>query len=178
VFSLIGDTMASPPPSPDRPVVILAVTRSTGSSRDEMLTTIRALRQEGIHIRLLTTCVSEDGESLSRLATELGVDFIAPATWQGVVDEFKSSSLVVTNRLHCVIFAFFANVPVVPLRNREKVAGLSRDAGFSRSIGSISELTPEKALECIGNAATIHGEMRRYLAKVRTLLTAPWNHGN
>lgn len=175
VFSLLGDTLSPPPTPPEQPLILLAVTRSTGSGREELIATVRALKESGLQVKLLTTCVSEDGESLAQIASQLDVDYVAPATWQGVVTEFRTSSLVVTNRLHCVIFSFFANVPVAPLRNREKVAGIAGDAGLTHSITAISELTPENANQCIRNSGIIRQEMLRYLGKVQSLLTAPWN---
>ena len=154
--------------------VVLAVTEAENSSRHELEATICSLTAAGMRVRLLTTCECEDGAHLAELSRNLGIDFIAPATWQEVVEEFKAASVVVTNRLHCMVFSFFAGVPVVPLRNREKVAGICRDAGLTSWVDRIVEFTPEKAVECSAVGAATLAEMAAYREQVRKLAMGPW----
>ena len=172
VFSLASREIAGPPPT--EALVILAVTQAENSSRDELVTAIHRLTAGGIRVRLLTTCECEDGPVLSELSRTLGIDFVAPATWQETVEEFRSASLVVTNRLHCMVFSFFAGVPVVPLRNREKVTGICTDAGLTRWVDSIGALTPELALACIADREWTLEKMRAYREKVSQLPMGPW----
>lgn len=145
---------------------MLAVTTGKGSRIPDLLAAIRALQAGGFRVRLLTTCEREDGEDLRRLGNELGVEALAPATWQETVSEFKSSALVVTNRLHCMIFTLFADVPLVPLLNREKVVGIHHDAELPYAVNHAAELTPAKVKQCLGDAPRIRGKMAAYLAKV------------
>jgi polysaccharide pyruvyl transferase WcaK-like protein len=101
------------------------------------------------------------------LSRTLGVEFLAPATWQEVVSEFKSCAMVVTNRLHCMIFTFFADVPLVPLLNREKVVGVFRDAELPHALNHAAELTPARVAEFLRDEGRIRGQMGAYLEKVR-----------
>lgn len=148
----------------DEVIVTIAVTEEKdGSKTEDMIDAIKRLKDKGIVVRLLTTCEEEDGASLGELSVKLGVESINPATWQEVVAEFRKSTLVVTNRLHCMIFTFFADVPVIPLINREKVHGVCGDAGLDCHIRHLNELTAEKVSEYKNRSAEIRGTMRRYL---------------
>jgi hypothetical protein len=168
VFSLAGQVDRSPAPGlGNETIVTLAVTEAEASRPAEFAATIRGLTGAGVTVRLLSTCEQEDGPTMSELSRTLGVEFICPATWQDVVAEFKRSSVVVTNRLHCMIFTFFADVPVVPLVDREKVLGVCRDAGLRHSIRNIGELTPERVGKIIADSGSIRSTMSNYLEKVR-----------
>ena len=168
VFSLadLAESLPSPPSTDDN-VVMIAVTEADGSRGGELLVTIKSLIAEGFRVRLLTTCEKEDARDMRMLSQTLGIDFLTPATWQEVVTEFRSAALVVTNRLHCMIFSFFADVPLLPLLNREKVLGVTRDAELPQSLSHIRELTPDKLLECSNAREHIQSKMRNYLEKVR-----------
>ncbi|MEY3898459.1 MAG: hypothetical protein RLZZ214_3981 [Verrucomicrobiota bacterium] len=166
VFSL-ADVAADLPPAPREEAVMIALTAGDGSRVADLLPMIRNLQAGGYLVRLLTTCEREDGKDLQMLSKTLGVEFLAPATWQEVVSEFKSSAIVVTNRLHCMIFTFFADVPLVPLLNREKVVGVFRDAELPHALNHAAELTPAKVAECLRDETHIRHQMRAYLEKVR-----------
>jgi polysaccharide pyruvyl transferase WcaK-like protein len=167
VFSLADEALPLPPaPGRNADAVMLAVTTGNGSRLPDLTATIRALQGAGFRVRLLTTCEREDGEDLRRLGRELGVEALAPATWQETVSEFKSSAMVVTNRLHCMIFTLFADVPLVPLLNREKVVGIHHDAELPHALRHSAELTPAKVRECLGDAGLIRAKMSVYLEKV------------
>jgi polysaccharide pyruvyl transferase WcaK-like protein len=167
VFSLMDQAVNLPPaPRPDADAVMLAVTEGDGSRGADLLPVIENLLAAGYRVRLLTTCEREDTKDLRMLSRTLGVEFLAPATWQEVVSEFKASSMVVTNRLHCMIFTFFAGVPLVPLLNREKVVGVFRDAELPHALDHAAGLTPAKVAECLRDEGQIRGKMAAYLEKV------------
>lgn len=151
----------------DHRVVIIAVADANGSRYEDLLVAIKRLVAGGYRVRLLTTCESEDGRDMSRLSRTLGVEFLAPSTWQEVVNEFRSAELVVTNRLHCMIFAFLADVLLLPLLNREKVIGVFKDADLPHSLTHTTELTPEKVAICTKDKELIHRKMVAYMEKVR-----------
>ncbi|NJM36392.1 MAG: hypothetical protein HC845_00110 [Akkermansiaceae bacterium] len=70
-----------------------------------------------------------------------------------------------------MIFTFFADVPVIPLVDREKVLGVCLDANLEHSIQHINELTRGKVMEWVSADAAIRATMRSYLKKVRNLKT-------
>lgn len=167
VFSLAGMTSDLPAVQQDGKVVMIAVTEANGSRYRDLLGTIKSLIAGGYRVRLLTSCEREDGRDMLMLSRTLGVEYVAPLTWQDVVTEFRSAALVVTNRLHCMIFAFFADAPLIPLLNREKVGGVFRDTGLPYALSHASELTPEKVAEWTKDGERIRCKMRTYLEKVR-----------
>lgn len=170
VFSL-ADLAVDLPPSPRTaaPAVMIAHTEGAGSRFADLLPAIKGLLAGGHRVRLLTTCEREDARDMLLLSQEYGLEYLAPATWQEVVSEFKSSSMVITNRLHCMIFTFFADVPLVPLLNREKVLGVFKDAELPHALHSAAELTPAKIEECLRDERRIRDKMGAYLEKVRSM---------
>lgn len=168
---LLADSVASvaAPERGNDNVVIIATTEADGSRGGELLSTIKTLIAGGYRVRLLTTCEKEDARDMLMLSRTLGIDYLTPSTWQEAVAEFRSAALVVTNRLHCMIFTFFADVPLLPLLNREKVLGVFRDAELPHSIANVGNLTPAKVAESVNDSEHILGKMRTYLERVREL---------
>ncbi len=174
VFSLadVAATLPAARPEEDK-CVMLAITTGDGARYQDVATATKALLAAGHRVRLLTTCDREDGDEIRRLGELLGIEHLSPPNWQEVVSEFRSSSLVVTNRLHCMIFTFFAGVPLLPLVNREKIIGISRDAELPHTLKDVKDLTPEIVATCQHNQETILAKMRGYLEKVKSSKTSP-----
>ena len=173
VFALADIGAAVQPARPADGAVTLALTTGEGSRRADMQRMIEGLLAAGRRVRLLTTCEREDGADMQALSNSLGVEYLAPMTWQETVAEFKASALVVTNRLHCMIFTLFADVPLLPMLNREKVTGITRDARLPHALQHAAELTPAKVETCLTDREAILVPMRRYLAEVRRKDLAP-----
>ena len=174
VFSLtdiVADLPAARPE--DDKCIMLAITTGNGARYQDVVTAAKALLAAGHKVRLLTTCDREDGEEIRRLGELLGIEHLAPPNWQEVVSEFRSSSLVITNRLHCMIFTFFAAVPLLPLVNREKIIGITRDASLPHSLKDVRMLTSEIVDECLNDKRNILDKMRTYLEAVRKLKPGP-----
>lgn len=157
---------------PDQ-AITLALTTGDGSRRAEVRAMIEGLLAAGHKVRFLTTCEREDGEDMQPISEALGVEYLKPQTWQEAVSGFQSSAMVVTNRLHCMIFTLFADVPLVPLLNREKVRGITRDAGLPHALERAADLTAAKADACLGDREAILSAMRNYLVEVGTKDLAP-----
>lgn len=98
----------------------------------------------GFKPALLSTCDIEDGPQQREIAERMGVEYMAPATWQDVVREMSSCSAIITNRLHGLILASFTRACVIPLIDRSKVRGVSRDALLPSSIERLGELTADQ----------------------------------
>lgn len=154
-------------------VITIALTEGDGSRRAEVHEMVRGLLEGGNRVRFLTTCEREDDADMRAISQDLGVDYLRPQSWQEAVAGFKASAMVVTNRLHCMIFTLFADVPLVPLVNREKVRGITRDAQLPHSLDRASELTAEKATAYLAESEVILSAMRNYLAEVREKPLAP-----
>ena len=169
VFSLADCVPRNPSleKSEDTILTIAVTEEKLGSTMEDLTDAIRRLKNQGIVVRLLTTCEEEDGRGLSKLGAMLEIDYIAPATWQEAVDELGKSTFVVTNRLHCMIFTFFADVPVVPLINREKVHGIFSDAGLDCHIMHLNELTLARVNDYKSRGNQIRVTMRGYLEKTQ-----------
>lgn len=174
VFSLASLAQDIVPASPTRNnSIVFAITRAPGSRENELKETLQRILQAGYQVKLLTTCESEDGDYLKRLSVDFDIPYLAPLSWRETVAEFKSDTLVITNRLHCTIFSFFAQVPVLPLANREKVRSLASDADLPYSIEKISDLSAE-TIQAIGEQRKqVSQKMAAYLEKSRHLKTSP-----
>lgn len=161
---LLGEVAAKLPPAenPDEKLITLAVTIGKGAKMTDLQQAIVSLQNKGYIVRLLTTCEREDAVEMVPLSQATGAEFVAPLSWQDVVMEFKRSALVVTNRLHCMIFTFFADVPLLPLLNREKVVGVRQDAKLTHAIQDVTELTAEKIAGCLQDRQRTLDEIRSY----------------
>ena len=173
VFSLAPLAQNIEPVADQTGSIIFAITRTLGSREEELKEALQRIIQAGYQVKLLTTCESEDGGYLKRLSAHFDIPYLAPLSWQEVVAEFKSSTLVVTNRLHCAIFSFFAQTPVLPLVNREKVRSLSNDANFPYSIEKLTDLSPQIIKVIRENKEQVLQKMAAYLEKSKHLKTSP-----
>lgn len=134
--------------------------------------TLRRLQAGTFSIDFLTTCETEDRPIQGPVASAHGSQLISPLTWQEAVSEMKASDVVITNRLHGLILASFAGVPVLPLTDRSKVLAVVEDANLPLQIPSLSSLTSEIIRECIDRRTEIVGKIAEYqvqaLAKRRS----------
>lgn len=172
---LLDEVASRLPPAenPEDNLITLAVTSGKGAKVQDIQACALALKQQGYKVRLLTTCEREDAVDLIPISKEIGVEYLAPLAWQDIVMEFKRSALVVTNRLHCMIFTFFADVPLLPLLNRDKVVGVHRDAKLTHAIRDIVELTPAKAAECLRDREKTVAEIRAYRKAATRNIVSP-----
>lgn len=143
VFSLVSEatprTVDPAGKAKTRPRVALAITKSPGSPATALETLARSLGAAGLDVFLFSTCEREDGDALRRLETGGAGRSVMPVTWQDAVAQIQSVDLVITNRLHCLIFGCLAGTPVVPILNREKMRGISHDIGLPVRIEQASD---------------------------------------
>lgn len=158
---------------PTNQTITFAITKTNSFEYNQFDLCISSLLNFGFRVNLVTTCESEDSTHLKLLSKKHKIPYIAPMTWQEVVAEFKSSSMVVSNRLHCIIFSFFSRVPAIPLNNRDKVTSLCRDASLPISIIKISDFTPEIAQQVIEKKNLILKSMDEYIQLTKQLQTSP-----
>jgi polysaccharide pyruvyl transferase WcaK-like protein len=77
----------------------------------------------------------------------------------------KASSVVISNRLHGLILASFADVPVLPFTDRSKVAAFARDTGVPHAIESLDRLNPDMLGAVIRDRETVLAALRRFKAE-------------
>jgi polysaccharide pyruvyl transferase WcaK-like protein len=117
--------------------ILVALTGGSANLRADLRPLVRDLCAEFAHVALFSTCDAVDGKAMRSVSEELGVPYHAPLTWKEAVAELKASALVITNRLHCLIFSLFAGVAVLPVTNRQKVAAIVRDAGILHGVSRL-----------------------------------------
>jgi polysaccharide pyruvyl transferase WcaK-like protein len=172
VYSLHGLADAIEPKAErDISRVILAVTGSKRHFAPDLRAAIKQLRGDGRHIALLTTCEFEDGYHCEAIAHEFGLTYHAPLDWQDAVAEMKSSSLVVTNRLHGLILGSLAGTPLLPVTNRSKAKAFVIDADMPYSLASITEINADVLDRC---QALKNQIVEKVLAYKTRMLNAPY----
>jgi polysaccharide pyruvyl transferase WcaK-like protein len=130
-----------PTPGRDPSRVLFVVTGNPRTLEPNLRAALRNVTASTKGISLLTTCEPEDGQIYERLSREFDIPWHAPTTWQDAVAELKASSLIVTNRLHCLILGSFAGTPVLPVADRTKSAAFVRDAEMRRYVHRVDALT-------------------------------------
>lgn len=172
VFSLAGEAEdVAPKPERDKDRVILSVTRA---EEDDIFAIATQFHENAKPICLLTTCWTEDERFFAPVAARLGIPYLAPDTWQDAVAELKASSLLITNRLHGIIFAALSRTPVLVVTNRQKTKAFAADAGLPISVSSISAATPEVVAECLLHRSRILDALQRHLAAAKRTTFSPF----
>jgi polysaccharide pyruvyl transferase WcaK-like protein len=115
-------------------------------------------------VELLTTCTVTDGAAFGQLAKELGIPFRAPATWQEVVGELRTASVVVSNRLHVLILGMFAQVALVPVTDRKKLEAFARDAAMPYLAARMDDVNLGLLEEAIADSAHVVERAQAYAA--------------
>lgn len=154
----------APMPDRDPARIILALAKGyDGEMRERSLHhLIDRLQVTGHEVELLTTCELEDKDVIEELAQQFALTIRAPMTWQEVVAELQQSSLVVTNRLHCLILGTFAECTLFPVADRKKAQAFVHDVGLGHHAMSIEEISTD-ALEAAMQARShILKRMRSY----------------
>lgn len=172
VFAL-GHIADKIPPMPHRDLcrVILIVTGS--SNRNRLQIVASGLLSAGIPIEFMTTSPPEDAEWFEELARRLGVPVRTPVSWQEAVGELKASSLIVTNRLHAMIFSCFGNTAILPISDRAKAGALAEDMGLIDVAHSIEEISPDRVRKAIANRELTIKIMHAYRAQSQNEMLAP-----
>lgn len=150
------------PAERSRPRVGLAIAGSREPNRAMFEGVLKSLRAGGVDPVLVTTCLPEDGEILESMAAALDLPLLQPLGWRDAVREFQALDLLLCNRLHGLVFAILGGTPIIPMVNREKVAGLARDAGLSRKVERLEQVTADAVKEWVREAEEVVIEMTRY----------------
>ena len=160
VFSLRGQATGIPPATGRDSSRILYVVKGQEPLLAEAL---KGLLDEGINVELLTTCHEEDRRVYEPLAARFGLVYHQPATWQEIVAEFKSCSLVVTNRLHGLILGSLAGAPLLPVTDRKKAWAFANDTEIPHSAERARNVTPQLINKAVSDRDLIRSKVDQYL---------------
>jgi polysaccharide pyruvyl transferase WcaK-like protein len=171
VFSMhdIADRIS---PSPQSRRVILSITGSSGSQQSELRQSLGAL-PPSLRPALMTTCESEDGALYQSLASEFGLEYLAPDSWMSAVGALKACDLLITNRLHGLIFATLAGTAVIPVTDRRKSKAFARDSQVPVTASSGGALTTELIGAGLQQAESIRERLATYKANALLLRRTP-----
>jgi polysaccharide pyruvyl transferase WcaK-like protein len=157
---LLSDLASNIKPQQDRDARrVLLVVKSEPRSISDVA---RRLIKNGVRIELITSCEPEDGSAYREIAKALSLNYHAPVTWQDVVSEMMSSQLIVTNRLHGLILASFAGVPIFPVCNRAKARAFSSDAAIDSKVNHLSELSAPAIFDAIARSEELINRVQLY----------------
>lgn len=171
VYSLQGLAKLIEPVAGRHPSrVILAF---TGQTSDDLESAVRTLCVGADTVALLTTCEAEDGAIMREVAAKCGVPFLAPLSWQETVAEMKASALVVTNRLHGLIFGSFTETPLLPLTDRRKTRAFADDARVPLRVESLPRLDRKFVDRTIGAREEILAAVGEYRDRAGQALRSP-----
>jgi hypothetical protein len=164
-----GGICAKPGRNTDR--IILCVTNTDVKSLCDLVKRMEPLGRE---FCLLTTCWNEDEAVYRKASSTLGAKYLAPMTWQEAVSEIKASSLLVTNRLHGLIFACLARSAALPITDRQKSRAFAADAAIPWSAASLAALSPTIMAECLSGSNRIVEAMDGYRLAALSRMLSPF----
>jgi polysaccharide pyruvyl transferase WcaK-like protein len=142
--------------------------------QEEILATaIERLLAQSVRIEFLSTCPQEDDRIFHSLAKRFSIPYHTPATWQGVIAEFRASSLIVTNRLHGLILGSIARVPLLPVTDRKKSLAFARDADMPHHVKAATDVTRDLLEKALSDKELVLRQMRTYQELCRAEPNSP-----
>ena len=112
---------------------------------------LEELLSRRVPVELITTCASEDGREVIRLARRYSIPYWMPRTWQEFCSELKSSSCLVTNRLHGAILGIISETPILLIKDSDKVKGFNMSHPELASEDAISNVSSDRIKYLIDN---------------------------
>lgn len=142
----------------------------------ELIETLKGLAGSAFKISLMTTCEIEDGRRLKAISRDFGLEYLAPITWEKAVAELKSSSLLVTNRLHGMILGSLAGAPLLVVTNREKAKSFVEDAQLPLSAQRIFDVTEDLLAKSLAQRQVLLDSVKTYLDRAGDRLRSPLDY--
>ncbi|MDB5525431.1 MAG: polysaccharide pyruvyl transferase family protein [Rhizobium sp.] len=160
-------------PDRDASRTLLIITGRRGSNEAPVRSLLTRLKNEVGPIELLSTSPPEDKELFTRLGAEFGVAVRMPGSWQEALAELKTSSVIVTNRLHALILGSFGDAALLPLTDRKKSEAFTRDAGLPYSAPNAEGVSVELINQVKADRGVILEKARAYRERSRGELFHP-----
>lgn len=161
-----------PAPNVEKDKIVLILTKDRSNLYKKLRNIIPHLLKD-FKVELLTTCERVDGQFCNKLSKEFSIPFHAPLTWQATVAQLKSSSLLISNRLHGVIFGMLAGIPILPLVNRPKVRAVVDDAKFEFYAKEVQEIAPDLIGKVMDNKDAVLATITHYLNRSEGKIAIP-----
>lgn len=159
-------------PSETRRRVVFSITGQTASLHADLREFVGALPSE-LCPALMTTCESEDGAVYQSVASELGIEYIAPDGWMRAISALKSTDLFVTNRLHGLIFGTLAGTAVLPVTDRRKSRAFADDSNVPVTANKAAEITSVLLETALAQSENIKAKLGVYKQKALRLPRSP-----
>lgn len=153
--------------------IVLVLTGSKGRNEAPLRALLHRIVGKVGRVELLSTCPPEDQALFGRLGADFDLPVRMPGTWQEAVAELKSSRLVVTNRLHALIFSSFGGTAILPVADRKKSGAFARDVGLQHIAQGIDALTSDLILDAAANRMLIAERLQAYRERSRGALSRP-----
>ncbi|MGB3167692.1 MAG: polysaccharide pyruvyl transferase family protein [Alteraurantiacibacter sp.] len=154
--------------------ILLVATEGTGRALEATLSAAVERLGDARPVELLTTCDPEDRPAFTAVAAKYGIAYRAPLTWQEMIAELKASSLVVTNRLHCLILGSIAECTLLPITDRQKSEAFARDSGVPHAIARLGDLDPARAQAVITDGAAQRSSVTAFRDTCRASTWSPF----
>lgn len=145
-----------------RILLVLTGSHSRVALRRSLGLVLERLQYHEKPVEMLTTCEIEDLDIYAELGKSFGVDVRVPMTWQETVSELKSTAIVVTDRLHCLILGTFAECTLFPVTDRKKAEAFVRDTNILHYCARIEDITCQQLDEAMANRADTLHKMQQY----------------
>lgn len=142
--------------------IVLSVTKNdrTNARESNRIIVEELLKNwDAENLELLTTTWTEDENELKALSEEYNIALRVPLTWQDLVSELASSSLVVTNRLHALILGSMSKTALLPVGDRKKSLSFARDSKLSDFGLWPEDITVELVRRCVQKREEIVGKL-------------------
>lgn len=113
------------------------------------------LRTRDLPIDLISTCRIEDYDKTQKLAELHNLPSHYPETWQEFCRHAKSSSCLITNRLHGMILGILSGTPVLLIADTDKTKGIKNTFPEIMVKDNVSELTTQDITKLIYSSEEI-----------------------
>jgi polysaccharide pyruvyl transferase WcaK-like protein len=143
----------------------ISVTSSKGTNAEDIVALVCRIRKIGFKPVLFSSCEVEDRPLVDKILSIESIEYCAPDSWKSAVSHFAEAAFVITNRLHCLIFAALGGTAVVPVTNRVKTEAYAEDAELSLHAKSVKEITTKFLLNVISDLPEIRRKQVSYLER-------------
>lgn len=103
----------------------------------------KSLKDGAYDVEFLSTSEAEDKAYSQEIESRFGYKTLYPKSWPEAVRIISEYDLVISNRLHGLIFSVLAGIAVLPVADRNKTRAFATDYNIPIFVTSIFELSDE-----------------------------------
>lgn len=161
----LSNSKSSPRTPPHVAVCLRTNTARQEASWDSFARVFKMLREHGCRLQTFTTHARRDAEMVSRCASVDGVERLSINTVDDVFAAVLSADVVISDRLHVLIFATLVGTPILPVMSVQKVVGYAEYLQYPVRAAAFPEISWDNHLEPIMSAWHMHRQMLLEFAK-------------